>query len=224
MKKKRSKFLVMQQLSKHQFDGVETFVDQTTRLMKRAWKEYGVWFEKETAGMEKAQIDEFLDWQLDEMVALRDHAPEMLYRAQCVIAYGAFENALAILCRRLADEKRITGPLPQDLNLGKMKTFLKGSIRKRPVPFSSSWQWMHDFRIVRNCIAHSDGRFRRVPGNDRNDKDWIRLQSFLRRNKSLLKMNDRNVISVGEDLADEAIKHSRDALARIYAATKKLYR
>jgi len=178
-----------------------------------------------TSGWSEEEIGKYVDHIYDDLAQLRDVSPQLMRHAQCMIVFGTFENCVVDLCKAAHDDGKIPDPLPKgNMGMQDVDKYLRPQIRQRPAPFSKDWQWVDEFRVIRNWMAHNGGK---VPDDDRsNDPNsrWTKASSFLRRNKGLVEFRPSGAIIVKDGLVDHAIQRTRNAHDRLRLALKALYR
>ena len=126
-----------------------------------------------------------------------------------MVVYGMFENSLGNLCRVAQLDGKITKSLPKKLHMPDVKGYLRPHIRTQPRPFAKEWEWMDEFRIIRNWMAHNGGKVQRDGDN------WVNAKNFRRRNPRLIKFASFDEIIVEEGLVDRALEKATRATATI---------
>lgn len=101
------------------------------------------------------------------------------------------------------------------------KGYIKPHLSARPAPFAKEWQWMHEFRIIRNWLAHNGGK---VQKDDHPDGKWAQANTFVRRNRGLIKFSTLGEIIIENGLIDRALDKATSTIDRIHKAVQKLYR
>lgn len=214
------KFSLHRRLHAFRFEEVDSFVRHSRQGMRTAWKQFTKDFDKATAGWSESQVSDYVDHNYDDMAMLRDESPQLLRQAQCMVVYGTFENGLAKLCRAVHRDGQIATTPPSKLYMDDVKGYLRPHIRDTPKPFASDWQWMHEFRIIRNWLAHNGGVAQ--PDIETNG-NWATANRFLRRNRGLIKFVRWNEIQIEDGLVDRAIRKATDATNRLERALQVLY-
>ena len=226
MAKLRSRMTLLgihDQLTKFRFLEIESFIHHSREGMNAAWEEFSERFDKTTTGWDEAEVAEYVDYVYDDIAMLRDESPQLLRHAQCMIVYGTFEHAIVNLCRALHRDKKIaTPPKPKNMYMDDVKGYLRPHLgkRPRPDPFSKDWQF-HEFRIIRNWMAHNGGR---VQKDSNSNGNWKQANTFVRRNRGLIRFTERGDITVEDELIRRALEKARDASDTLHKAARRLYR
>jgi hypothetical protein len=212
-------FGVHQSLADFRRREIESFIQHSRQGMKATWKEFGEKFDKTTAEWSEEDTAEYVDHIYDDIAMLRDESPQLLRHAQCMIVYGTFENSIVNLCRAIHRDGKITTPLKDKAYMDDVKGYLKPHIGA--TAFGKEWEWMHEFRIIRNWMAHNGGKVQEdtTPGGN-----WERAQTFVRRNRGLIKFARYGEIIVEDGLVDRALEKAEAGVVKIEKAVKPLYR
>ncbi len=214
-------FGLHKQTTEIRLEGIEAFVRISRNAMGSAFVDFGKEFEAATAGLGQDERNEYLEQVYDELSRLRDESPQLLRQAHCMMLYGTFENILADLCRTVYRDKKIPNPPPEKIYTWTAKKYLEPHIAKRPAPFGKEWEWLDEFRIIRNWIAHNGAR---VQKDNKPGGLWESAQRFVNRNRGMIKFMRFREIVVEDALLNRAIRKTTDALARVHKATEHLYR
>jgi hypothetical protein len=205
---------------------VQEFVDHSRSGMAGEWKRFNVRFKKATRGLDRHAISEYVDAIYDDIAQLRDISPKLNRRAHCMILFGAFENAIANICKLIDHHKLVPKPLPNRLHMPDIRRYLSPSISKRA--FGKAWEWMDTLRVIRNTFAHSAAKTEEKLDPQTNKplagSNWEKLTAFVRRNKKLIEVTRHREIVIRDGLIDRAFIEATDALAKFHKAAKKLYR
>lgn len=213
-------FYIHRSLTDFRLEEMEAFIHHSRSAMNAAWQEFNRDFDAKTAGWDQRAIDCYINGIIDDVAMLRDASPQLLRQTHCIMLYGTFEHALADLCRTVHRDKKITTPLKADLYMSDIKGYLRPHIGKRPVPFAKEWEWLDEFRVIRNWLAHNDGKIRKD-----NPHRLAVANRFVRRNRGLIHFTHLRDIVIEQGLVDRALQKVRAALDRVFNATqKKLYR
>lgn len=217
---KRRMFGIHRQLSAFRRQEVTSFIEHSREGMGAIWKNFSKKFDETTSGWSEGDVDEYVNHVYDDMAALRDESPQLLRHAQCMIVYGTFENSLADLCRSVHTDGKVGTAPPDRLYIDDVKGYLRPHLRQRPNPFAEDWQWMHEFRIIRNWMAHAGGRTQpdANPGGN-----WSQAQTFVRRNRGLIQFSQLRRIIVEDGLVDRALQKAAGAIVRVEKAAAALY-
>jgi hypothetical protein len=212
-------FGLNQRLSEFRRKEIESFIDHSRKGMRATWREFSDKFDKTTAGLTDDDIAEYVDQIYGDLAMVRDESPQLLRHAQCMIVYGTFENSVVNLCRSVHRDGKITTPLKDKAYIDDVKGYLKAHIRA--AAFGKEWEWMHEFRIIRNWMAHNGGK---VQEDTAAGGNWERAKTFLRRNRPLIKFAQFGDIIVEDGLVDRALAKAEVTVTRIEKAVKSLYR
>ncbi len=93
-------------------------------------------------------------------------------------------------------------------------------IRARPQPFGKDWQWMDEFRVLRNWMAHNGGK---VQQDTNSNGNWVKAKRFVRRNRGVIKFERFGEIIVNDQLVDRAVEKATCAISAIENAVQRLY-
>lgn len=104
--------------------------------------------------------------------------------------------------------------------MAEVKGYLTPYLRTRPAPFAKSWQWMDEFRVIRNWMAHNGGKVRE---DTQPNGNWANAARFVRRNRGLIRFGGRGEIVVQGVLVDRALDQAADALDRLHRTGRELY-
>jgi hypothetical protein len=185
--------------------------------MTAMWKKFSGKHDKLIAGWPEDAIADYIDHIYDDIAMLRDESPQLLRHAHCMIVYGTFENSIGSLCRVVHLDGKITKPLPNSLHMSDVKGYLRPHIKTQPTPFAKDWDWMDEFRIIRNWMAHNGGKVQQDGDN------WVNAKKFRRRNRGLIKFARFDEIIVEEELVDRALEKATRATTTIEKAVECLY-
>jgi hypothetical protein len=217
---KITRFSLYRSLAEYRLTEIESFVHHSRSAMKGAWEKFSKDFDRKVAGWDEDRVSEYVDMIYDDMSILRDESPQLLRYAQCMVVYGTFETSLVNLANALNRDGKITADLPKKTYMDNMKVYLRPHFRIRPAPFSKEWQSMHEFRIIRNWMAHNGGK---VEVDTTPDGKWAQANRFVHRNRGLIKFTRHGDIVVEDALVDRAIRKASIALATIEKAAQMLY-
>jgi hypothetical protein len=213
-------FRIERTLTRHRFQEIASFIDHSRHGMAAMWKQFSARFDKVTAGLTEEAKAEYIDHVYDDISMLRDESPQLLRHAQCMLIYGAFEKRMASLCRAIHSDGKITSPPRDNTYMGDAKGYLCPHIRTRPQPFGTDWEWMDEFRIIRNWMAHNGGK---VQKNTKPNGNWVKANKFVRRNRGLIKFERFDEIVVNDKFVDRAVEKATRAIRRIEEAVQCLY-
>jgi hypothetical protein len=188
--------------------------------MTAMWKKFSARFDKVTAGLTEEAMAEYIDHVYDDIAMLRDESPQLLRHAQCMIVYGTFEKRMANLCRAVHSDGKITNPPPDKLYMDDVKGYLRLHVGTRPQPFGKDWQWMDEFRVIRNWMAHNGGK---VQLDTKSNGNWVKAKRFVRRNRGLIEFARFDEIIVNDQLVDRALEKATRAISAIEKAVQRLY-
>jgi hypothetical protein len=214
-------FSLHRQMTEFRLEEIRSFISHSRRGMKTVWNEFSEKFDKTTVGWSKEQISEYVDFIYDDMAMFRDESPQLMRQAQCMIVYGTFEHGIVNLCRAIHRDGKIATTLKDKAYMDDVKGYLRPYIRTRPAPFAKDWQWLHEFRIIRNWMAHNGGKAQKDTNPDGN---WAKANTFVRRNRGLIKFARFGEVIVEDGLIDRAIAKASSAAAIIEKAVERLYR
>jgi hypothetical protein len=88
------------------------------------------------------------------------------------------------------------------------------------MPFAKEWQWMYEFRIIRNWLAHNGGKVQKDP---HSKGKWAQANTFVRRNRGLIRFAHLGEIVVEEGLVDRALEKATGAIDRLHNGAQRLY-
>lgn len=213
------RFSLFRRLIDYRWEEIEFFIRTSRKGMKAASDQFNKDFDRTTAGWSQDRIQDHVEWLADEISMLRDGSPVLMHQSHCLIVYGTFEHMLADICRTIHSDQKIAKAPPDKIYMDDAKGYLRPHIGTRPAPFDKEWQWLHEFRIIRNWLAHAGGQAQQKlqPGN------WVVAQQFVRRNRGLIRFERHNDIVVEAGLVDRAISKAKAAIIRIEKAADKLY-
>jgi hypothetical protein len=218
---KRTIFTLQKRLTEFRLKEISSFIDHSRDGMKATWKEFSKEFDETTKGLTGEQIAEYVDHIYDDMAMLRDESPQLLRHAQCMIVYGTFESSIVNLCWAAHKYGKINdAPTKKNMYMDDVKGYLRPHIRTHPAPFAKEWQWLHEFRIIRNWMAHNGGK---TQEDTQPSDNWANAQTFVRRNRDLIKFAKSGEIIVEDGLIDRAIEKTTRAITRIEKAVQALY-
>jgi hypothetical protein len=213
-------FRIERTLTRHRLQEIASFIDHSRQGMTAMWEKFSARFNKVTAGFTEEAMAEYIDHVYDDLAMLRDESPQLLRHAQCMIVYGTFEKRMANVCRAVHyDGKIITQP-EDKLYMDGVKDYLRPHIRNRPEPFGKDWQWMDEFRIIRNWMAHNGGK---VQQDTKPNGNWVKAKRFVRRNRALIEFARFDEIIVSDKLVDRAVEKATRAITTIENAVQRLY-
>ncbi len=215
-KRRFSILQIQSELTEFRLTEVRSFIEHSRSGMSAIWNKFSRDFDATTAGWPKDQVDEYVNHIYDDLASVRDQSPQLLRHAQCMIVYGTFENAIVGLCRTAHRDGKIANTPPTKMYMDDVKGYLLPHVRQRPQPFAQEWQWLHEFRIIRNWMAHNGGRADMSGGN------WTRARTFARRNTGLIKFGQFGDISVEDPLVDRACDKTIRAVSRLEKAVRAL--
>lgn len=213
-------FGIHNRLVEFRFKEIESFIDHSREGMNATWMEFSKEFDRTTAGWTEAEISDYVDHIYDDLAMLRDESPRLLRHAQCMIVYGTFESAIVGLCRALHRDRKIAQAPAIKMYMDDVKGYLQPHLRARPEPFANDWQWMHEFRIIRNWLAHNGGK---VQKDTHAAGKWAQANRFVRRNRGLIKFGGVGEIAIEDTLVDRAVIKAEGAFDRLQRAAQRLY-
>jgi hypothetical protein len=225
-------FHFTRQLAEFRLHSVRGFIDHSRDGMAAMFEEFNAEFDRLTADYSQEERDEYADWRYDDIAQIRDESPELLRHAQCMMIYGAFENILASLCRSLHRDGKITDPPPEEIYTYRAKQYLKPVLPAQPSPFAAEWEWLNQFRVIRNWLAHNGGKIQRpkpqvsatpTKAERKAVHDWQTAKDFQRAHADLIEFRDTRDIVVQDGLVDLAFDNVKAAVNRIYQAASTLY-
>ena len=213
-------FRIERTMTRHRFQEITSFINHSRQGMAAMWKKFSARFDKMTAGLTEEAIAEYIDHVYDDIAMLRDESPQLLRHAQCMMIYGTFEKRMESLCRAVHSDGKITSPPRDKLYMDGAKGYLCPHIGTRPQPFGKDWEWMDEFRIIRNWMAHNGGK---VQKDIKPNGNWVKAEKFVRRNRGLIKFERFDEIVVNDQLVDRAVEKANRAIRTIEKAVQRLY-
>lgn len=79
---------------------------------------------------------------------------------------------------------------------------------------------MYEFRIIRNWLAHNGGKVQKDP---HSKGKWAQANTFVRRNRGLIRFAHLGEIVVEEGLVDRALEKATGAIDRLHNGAQRLY-
>jgi hypothetical protein len=213
-------FNLVRELAEYRWAEIEGFVRASREGMGAAYEKFCKRYDETTAGWSAEKKNQYVDFIYDDIATLRDASPNIMRHSHCMIIYGTFEHALADICRSVYRDKKIPNAPPEKCYMSDAKGYLLPHIGMRSNPFGTEWEWLDELRIFRNWMAHNGGKAQK---DSKSGGNWVRAQTFLNRNRGMIKFDHHREIKVEDALVDRAIKRAKDAIARIEKACDKLY-
>lgn len=125
--------------------------------------------------------------------------------------YTLFEERSRGICERLMERSATElPPLPNRGNLGYVY-MLRDWMSTNGQANSTRWDKMNDFRIIRNCVAHANGRIE-------GDRDSVRLREVIDRSSGVTE-DEFRFISVSSDYCNSILNETRGIIDDIYKTT-----
>lgn len=212
MKRRFPALRIQSDLRGFRFQEIRSFIDHSRSGIAAIWSKFTNDFDARTAGWPEDQVDKYVDSIYDDLAMMRDQAPQLLRQAQCVIIYGTFENAIVDICRAAHMDGKIATAPPNKMNMDGVKKYLIPHVRLVPKPFAEDWEWLHDFRVIRNWIAHNGGRA------EESGTNRTKAEVFASRNAGLIKFGRFGDLSLEDQFVDRACEKADGALATLEEA------
>lgn len=169
--------------------------------------------EKRAEGMPKSESENWYECNSDRHWKLSEVFPKVLRQSFFVTCYSYLEHILNELCRAFARDVPKTIEL-KDLRgdgIDRARNYLKKAHGVSFPDQSPEWNRLCEFRRIRNCIVHDNGRVR----DKNNGGKAIRI--FVRQNPNFASIDDTNCIWLGPKTCTDMIETIRRFMDQLFS-------
>ena len=207
-------------------DETEHFIHIGESGLKSEFEDWGDWYKKRTKGFSAEEKRDFIDGYYDDLVMVRDVAPQMFRKACFVMLIGAWETTAANLVRTLHRFGVLPTKPQQKIYCDKAKEYLRDDIGFRKSIFRGAWAFCERAAKVRNIIIHNNSHLPRdVQGTLGNGVEIARR--FIRYTRHI-HLSDHSDIELDQGFCHavnekvvECVKSLTDEAVRIYRLRMK---
>ncbi len=202
------------------------FIDIGESGLKSESEDLGRWYKKRTQGFSEEQRSEFADFNYEDVVMVRDVAPQMFRKACFVMLIGVWETTAANLVRTLHRFGLLRNKPQQKIYCDRSKKYLLDEIGFRKSAFRGAWRFCERAAKVRHIIIHNNSR---LPcGVQGNLGDHVETARRFIKDTPHIHLSDHSSIELDRDfchLVDEktveCIQSLTDEATRIYRLRTK---
>lgn len=149
-------------------------------------------YEEKTKGWSEEEKAAFVDHYYDDIVTLKDTAPNILRQAMFVFLIDYWEVFVAELCRFLYDTGKCRKKPRQKLYIEHSKKYLIDTALFNNDVFGSEWEFCESAKVVRHIVLHNNGE---VPVNAEGD-----LADKVRKARDFISITSHISVSTTDDI------------------------
>ncbi len=202
---------VTRDLVRLNLDQLERCVEDVQETLVTRLREFERDIDASARSMQEEAREDWYDWNSDRHWELSDVFPKIIRHSMFITSYAFLEHALSQLTSGLAHEapKRVSVEDLKGDGIDLARAYLK---KVQGVTFpdqSAEWNRLSDYRKIRNCLVHADGRI------DQGQRGQA-IRNFLQRNPQFGSLDQFSRISLEPAAAQDMIRTVRAFLSQLF--------